>query len=87
MPFSCGARTGNAGSVSSLRLAIGDYHDRGPTRYRRAFNEYIGAFREYPPEPINMPDLPSSRTDQIFTRFVKLQILAYKGIDLMRQHG
>jgi len=82
VPFSCGARTGNAGSVSSLRLAIGDYHDRGPTRYRRAFNEYIGAFREYPPEPINMPDLPSSRTDQIFTRFVKLQILAYKGIDL-----
>ena len=29
-----------------------------------------------------MPDLPSSRTDQVFTRFVKLEVLNYRGIDL-----
>jgi hypothetical protein len=82
LPFKCGDRTGNAGSITSLRLALGDFHDRGPSRYRRAFNEYIGAFREYPTEPISMPDLPSSRTDQVFTRFVKLEVLSYRGIDL-----
>jgi hypothetical protein len=82
LPFKCGERTGKAGSISSLRLALGDFHDRGPTPYRKAFNRYIGAFREYPTEPINLPDLPSSRTDQVFTRFVKLEVLNYKGIDL-----
>ena len=82
MPFSCGDRVGNAGSVISIRLAIGAYHDRGPTRYRRAFNEYIGAFREYPAEPVDMPDLPSSRTDQLFTRFAKLEVLKYRGLAL-----
>ena len=82
LPFKCGDRTGNAGSVTSLRLALGDFHDIGPTVYRRAFNQYIGAYREYPTEPISMPDLPSSRTDQEFTRFVKLEVLNYRGIDL-----
>ena len=83
LPFKCGERTGKAGSVTSLRLALGDFHDRGPTQYRRAFNEYIGAFMDYPtPPPAGMPDLPSSRTDQVFTRFVKLEVVNYKGIDL-----
>ena len=82
LPFKCGDRSGNAGSVTSLRLALGDFHDIGPTRYRRAFNEYIGAYRDYPTEPISMPDLPSTRTDQVFTRFVKLEVLNYRGIDL-----
>ena len=82
LPFKCGERSGNAGSVTSLRLALGDFHDRGPTVYRRAFNQYIPAFRDYPTEPISMPDLPSSRTDQVFTRFVKLEVLNYRGIDL-----
>ena len=82
LPFKCGERTGNAGSVTSLRIALGDFHDRGPTPYRRAFNTYIGGYRDYPPEPISMPDLPSSRTDQVLTRFVKLEVLDYRGIDL-----
>ena len=82
LPFKCGERTGKAGSVTSLRIALGDFHDRGPTPYRKAFNRYIGAFREYPTEPIDMPDLPSTRTDQLLTRFVKLEVLKYKGIDL-----
>jgi len=82
LPFKCGERTGKAGSVVSLRLALGDFHDRAPTPYRQAFNRYIGGFREFPTEPINLPDLPSSRTDQLFTRFVKLEILNYRGIDL-----
>ena len=82
LPFKCGERTGKAGSISSLRLALGAFHDRGPTRYRKAFNQYIGGFREYPAQPIGMPDLPSSRTDREFTRFVKLEVLNYTGIDL-----
>ena len=82
LPFKCGDRTGKAGSVTSLRLALGDFHDIGPTVYRRAFNQYIPAYRDYPTEPISMPDLPSSRTDQEFTRFVKLEVLSYRGIDL-----
>ena len=82
LPFKCGDRTGKAGSVTSLRLALGDFHDIGPTVYRRAFNQYIPAFRDYPTEPISMPDLPSTRTDQEFTRFVKLEVLSYSGIDL-----
>ncbi len=83
LPFKCGERSGNAGSVTSLRLALGDFHDRGPTQYRRAFNKYIGGFREYPtPPPAGMADLPSSRTDQVFTRFVKLEVLDYRGFDL-----
>jgi hypothetical protein len=82
LPFKCGERTGNAGSVTSLRLELGDFHDRGPTPYRRAFNDYIGAYGEYPTDPMDMPDLPSSRTDQVLTRFVKLEVLDYRGIDL-----
>jgi hypothetical protein len=82
LPFKCGERTGNAGSITSLRIALGDFHDRGPSRYRRAFNEYIGAYGDYPPEATGMPDLPSTRTDQVFTRFVKLEVLGYKGYDL-----
>jgi len=82
VPFSCGVRTGKAGSVASLRIAIGDYHDRGPTRYRRAFNEMIGEWRKYPDDIPIQADLPSSRTDQVFTRFVKLEVLDYRGFAL-----
>jgi hypothetical protein len=82
LPFLGSERSGLAGSVSSLRIALGDFHDRGPSRYRKAFQDYIGAFAKYSTDPINMPDLPSSRTDQVFTRFVKLEVLNYKGIDL-----
>lgn len=83
LPFKCGVRTGKAGSITSLRIALGDFHDRGPTRYRRAFNEVIGAFREYPdPPPGGIADLPSSRAIQALTRFVKLEIPLYRGIDL-----
>jgi PLAT/LH2 domain/CARDB len=82
VPFSCGDRTGKAGSVVSLRLALGDYHDRRATRYRRAFNEIIGAGRIYPDDLPDEPDLPSSRTIQALTRFVKLEVLNYRGFDL-----
>jgi CARDB protein/PLAT/LH2 domain-containing protein len=82
LPFLGDERSGFAGSVVSLRIALGDFHDRGPSRYRKAFQDYIGAYSKYSTDPIDMPDLPSSRTDQVFTRFVKLQVLGYKGIDL-----
>jgi hypothetical protein len=81
LPFVIDERAGAAGSVVSLRIALGDFHDRGPSRYRRAFQDYIGAYSKYPTD-ISMPDLPSSRTDQVFTRFVKLQVLRYRGIGL-----
>lgn len=79
VPFSCGDRTGDAGSVVSLRLAIGAFHDRGPSAYRRAFNELIGAFAMYPPEATGLGDLPSSRPYQLTTRFVKLEVTGYGG--------
>jgi hypothetical protein len=82
LPFTSNERNGRAGSVVSLRIALGDFHDRGRSKYRRQFEDYIGAYSKYSTDPIDMPDLPSSRTDQVFTRFVKLQVLAYKGIDL-----
>jgi hypothetical protein len=78
----CGPRTGKAGSVVSLRVALGDYHSRGPTPYRRAFNAMIGEWWKYPENIPTQADLPSSRTDQVFTRFVKLEVLNYRGIDL-----
>ncbi len=79
VPFSCGDRTGMAGSVVSLRLAIGAFHDRGPSAYRRAFNELIGAFAMYPPEATGLGDLPTSRTYQLTTRFVKAEVTSYGG--------
>ena len=82
VPFSCGDRTGKAGSVSSLRLALGDYHDRSATRYRRAFNDIIAAGRVYPENLRDQPDLPSSRTIQELTRFVKLEVLNYGALAL-----
>jgi hypothetical protein len=82
VPFSCGERTGKAGSVVSLRLALGDYHDRGATRYRRAFNATIASWRQYPTEPLDQPDPASTRPEQAGTRFVRLTIPRYDGIDL-----
>jgi hypothetical protein len=82
LPFLGDERSGLAGSVISLRNALSDFHDRGPSRYRKAFQDYIGAYSKYSADPINMPDLPSSRTDQVFTRFAKLEVLNYKGIGL-----
>ncbi len=79
VPFSCGERTGKAGSVVSLRLAIGAFHDRGPSAYRRAFNELIGAFAMYPSEATGLGDLPPSRPYQLTTRFVKLEVTRYGG--------
>jgi hypothetical protein len=78
----CGERNGKAGSLASLKLAIDEFHLGGPSRYRRAFNTMIGAYRDYPDPPPVMPDLPSTRTDQLLTRFVRLEILNYAGIDL-----
>ena len=82
VPFSCGARTGKGGSVASLHIALGDYHDRPATPYRRAFNQMIGEWWKYPKDIPAQADLPSSRTDQLLTRFVKLEVLDYNAIDL-----
>jgi hypothetical protein len=82
VPFSCGVRTGKAGSVVSLRLAIGAFHDRGPSAYRKAFNELIPAFALYPPEAKGLGDLPPSRPYQLTTRFVKLEVTRYAGSGL-----
>jgi len=82
VPFSCGERTGKAGSVISLRNALADFHDRGPTRYRRAFNATIPTWRTYPTEPLDLPDPPSTRPEQASTRFVRLTIPRYEAIDL-----
>ena len=80
--ISCGARTGKAGSVSSAKVAVDVYHAGGRTRYRRAFQSLIGAARIYPDNLPDHPDLPSSRAIQAFTRFVKLEVVNYRGMSL-----
>jgi hypothetical protein len=83
VPFSCGRRTGRGGSLSSLSIAIRDFHSRSKSRYRKAFERMMPAWNEYPAfDKLTEPDLPSSRTDHLFTRFVKLQVPRYKAIDL-----
>ena len=85
--INCSVRSGKAGSLSSLTIALRDFH-AGPTSpYRRAFNRMIGEwalFAENIPggKIPEFPDLPSSRTIQALTRFVKLEVLAYRGIGL-----
>jgi hypothetical protein len=80
--LTCGPSTGKAGSITSAFIALGDFHDRGPTPYRRAFNQIIGQGQFYPADVPEYPDLPSTRTIQQFTRFVKLEVINYRGIDL-----
>lgn len=82
VPFSCGIRTGKAGSAISLRNALADFHSRGPTPYRRAFNEMIGEWHKYPEDIPRQADPPSSRADQELTRFVRLEVVNYKGFAL-----
>ena len=79
--ISCGERTGPAGSVTSLTTALRKYHLLGPSRYRRRFNATIGKWRFYPTNTSRV-ELPSSRGDQESTRFVKLEVLDYKGLGL-----
>ena len=85
--INCSVRSGKAGSLSSLTIALRDFH-AGPTSpYRRAFNRMIGEwalFAENIPggKIPDFPDLPSSRTIQALTRFVKLEVVNYRGIGL-----
>ncbi len=85
--INCSVRSGKAGSLSSLTIALRDFH-AGPTSpYRRAFNRMIGEwalFAENIPggKIPDFPDLPSSRTIQALTRFVKLEVVNYRGISL-----
>ena len=82
VPFSCGERTGAAGSVTSLLLALKRFHNRRPTRYRQRFNETIAEWGTYPAELPSLPDLPTTRTEQQATRFVKLEVLGYSALAL-----
>jgi hypothetical protein len=91
--ISCGPVTGKAGSVTSATIAVNEYHLRGRTPYRRAFAQIIGEGRLYYPEDRpssprccfdlpDHPDLPSSRAIQALTRFVKLEVINYRGFGL-----
>ena len=56
VPFKCGDRTGNAGSVISLRLALGDFHDSRPDPSTGEPSTSTSArSAEYPTEPIGLP--------------------------------
>jgi CARDB/PLAT/LH2 domain len=90
--INCSVRSGKAGSLSSLTGALRDFHAGPTSRYRRAFNQMIGEWalftgEQLPPSgtttPIpEYPDLPSSRAIQGLTRFVKLEVVGYRGIEL-----
>ena len=85
--INCSVRSGKAGSLSSLTIALRDFHAGRTSPYRRAFNRMIGEwalFAENIPggQIPEFPDLPSSRTIQALTRFVKVEVLNYRGISL-----
>ncbi len=85
--INCSVRSGKAGSLSSLTIALRDFHAGRTSPYRRAFNRMIGEWALFadniPGGKIpEFPDLPSSRTIQALTRFVRLDVLAYRGIGL-----
>lgn len=82
LPGTCGERNGKAGAIVSLRNALESFHDDPPSRFRRAVNEYLPEYRLYPKDVPRIADLPSSRTDQLSTRFVKLEVADYWGINL-----
>jgi hypothetical protein len=79
--INCNVRSGKAGSLSSLTIALRDFHAGPTSRYRRAFNRMIGEWALFGDIP-ELPDPPSSRTLQALTRFVKLEVVAYRGISL-----
>jgi hypothetical protein len=79
--INCSVRSGKAGSLSSLTVALRDFHAGPTSRYRRAFNQMIGEWALFGDIP-DLPDPPSSRTIQALTRFAKLEVLAYRGISL-----
>ncbi len=79
--INCSVRSGKAGSLSSLTIALRDFH-AGPTSPgRRAFNRMIGEWALFGDIP-DLADPPSSRTIQALTRFAKLEVLAYRGRSL-----
>lgn len=82
LPTQCGERNGKAGAIISLRNALESFHDDPPSRFRKAVDEYLPEYYLYPKEVSHTADLPSSRTDQILTQFVKLEVADYWGINL-----
>lgn len=82
LPGTCGERNGKAGAIISLRNALESFHDDPPSRYRKAVDEYLPEYALYPKELQHTADLPSSRTDQVLTRFVKFEVSDYWGISL-----
>lgn len=79
--INCSVRSGKAGSLSSLTIALRDFHAGPTSRYRRAFNQMIGEWALFGDIP-DLPDPPSSRAIQALTRFAKLEVVSYRGISL-----
>jgi hypothetical protein len=79
--INCSARSGKAGSLSSLTAALRDFHAGPTSRYRRAFNQMIGEWALFGEIP-DLADPPSSRAIQALTRFAKLEVLDYRAIGL-----
>ncbi|MFY9489081.1 MAG: PLAT/LH2 domain-containing protein [Solirubrobacterales bacterium] len=75
-------RSGPGGSLLSLRNATEFYFEgRRKTVFRRKFQSLIGAFGD-PNAPGELGPVPKSDAMQRLTRFVRMQVLSIKGIDL-----
>lgn len=89
--ISCGPLKGPAGSLVNLRQAIKAYFEtprglpRGPTAYRRAFQQVLEHFGKDLTQGEADPSLPlppASTQLQRETQFVQLQVRKMRGLDL-----
>ena len=79
--LSCGDRSGWGGNLLDLRSATKSYFQRGKTRFRGFFEGVIRHVGYFDPVGETFP-VESSREMQLATRFVRLQVLSMRGIEL-----
>jgi hypothetical protein len=79
--LSCGERSGWGGNLLDLRSATKSYFQRGKTRFRGFFEGAARAVGYHSPVGETFP-VESSRDIQAATRFVRLQVLSIRGVEL-----
>jgi hypothetical protein len=79
--LSCGDRSGWGGNLLDLRSATKSYFQKGRTRFRGFFEGVIRSVGYHSPVGETFP-VESSRDMQLGTRFVRLQVLSMRGLEL-----
>ena len=79
--LSCGDRSGWGGNLLDLRSATKSYFQRGKTRFRGFFEGVARSVGYFDPVGEEFP-VESSRDMQAATRFVRLQVMSMRGVEL-----